>query len=220
MGDLPLVPSPLYGLRSWAVVGAAGSERLAAPQHDVSWPVAGAWLEASCGRAHATPARDCGCGIHAWHPRRRWARRIFAVRREVPGVVEATGAIQVHEDGFRAQRGRPHALFLAPGGNPALIRRLAAAYRASVVEAGDPGAVLDWCRARGLGLDEAVVAELIAAEEVARRRPRRRRARSDALRVAAALAVVAVLLALGLVVTDDPGDRHLYGRTGEIQQHR
>jgi hypothetical protein len=78
--------------------------------------------------------------------------------------------------------------------------------------------VLTFCRARGLGLDESIVAQLlgpVTAEES--RRARRHRARTDALRLAAVLAVVALLVVAGLqVVTDPPGDRVLHGRTGEI----
>jgi hypothetical protein len=216
VAGVPLVPSPLYGLRTWTVAGTDGDELLAAPQQPVTWPVGGAWIEATCAGAggHAAPAPGCSCGIHGWHPRRRWARRIFAVRREIPGVVEASGAIEVHEDGFRAQRARPYALMLAPGRNPALVRRLATAYRVPVVETADPQAVLDWCRERGLGLDRSVVAQLIAGVQNGGRASRRRTA---GLRIAAALAVIGLLLALGLAATDDPGDRPLYGRTGEIQ---
>jgi hypothetical protein len=216
MSDLPLVPSPLYGLRTWTVVGDAGGERLAGPHRGVTWPAAGAWLEATCAVGHASPARDCDCGVHGWHPRRRWARRTLAARREIAGVVEAVGVIEVHEDGFRAQRARPYALVLGAGFNPALVRRLAVAYRVPVVEASSPAAILAWCRARGLGLEEAVVIDLLGPAAEQRRRTRVRRARADALRTAAAVAAVALLLLLGVVATDSPGDRVLYGRTGEV----
>jgi hypothetical protein len=219
MSDVPLVPSPLYGLRTWTVVGGAGSERLAGPHRRVAWPAAGAWLEATCAMGHAPPTPDCDCGVHAWHPCRRWARRIVAARREIPGIVEATGAVEVHVDGFRAQRARPYALVLDTRRNPALVRRLAAAYRVPVVEAGGPAAVLAWCRARGLGLEEAVIIELLGPAVQQRRRERVRRARADALRTAAVVAAVAALLLLGMVATDSPGDRALYGRTGEIHGH-
>jgi hypothetical protein len=220
MSDLPLVPSPLYGLRRWNVMAEAGRERLAGPHQTLIWPPGGAWLEATCPAGHVAPARDCDCGVHAWHPRLRWARRVVAARAAIPGVVEASGAIELHEDGFRAQRARPYALVLAAGRNPRLVGRLAEAYGVPVVEADNPDAVLDWCRARGLGLEEAVVTELLGPVAEERRQARRRRARSAALRTAAGLAVVALLLVLGLVATDRPGDRDLYGRTGEIRQPR
>jgi hypothetical protein len=220
MSDLPLVPGPLYGLRTWMVVGDRGSERLAGPHQGPIWPAGGAWLESTCATGHAAPARDCDCGIHAWHPRQRWARRVVAARAAIPGIVEASGAIEVHEEGFRAQRARPYALVLAAGRNPSLVHRLAVAYRVPVVEAGDSDAVLDWCRARTLGLDAAVVAELLGPATAERREARRRKARRSALRTACLLAAVAVLLAIGLVATDDPGDRELSGRTGEVRQSR
>jgi hypothetical protein len=213
LNDLPLVPGPLYGLRTWRVVGDAGRERLAGPHRGVTWPAGGGWLEATCPVGHGSPAGDCDCGVHAWHPRRQWARRIVAARREVPGIVEASGTIEVHDDGFRAQRGRPYALVLDARRNPALVRRLAFAYGVPVVEYGGPTALLDWCRAHELGLDEAVVGELLG-------RRKARHARANAARTAAALALVALMVLLGLLATDSPGERTLYGRTGWVHVHR
>lgn len=216
MSGPPLVPSPLYGLRTWSVVGASGEERLAGPQQAAPWPEAGAWLTAACTPTpgHAAPAPGCGCGIHAWHPRRRSARRVLAPRRRVPGVVEARGGVELHREGFRAAQARPFALILAPGANAGLIGRLAGAYDAEVVPAGGPGAVLDWCRARGLGLEPAVVDELLGPDRVA---DQQRRARAERPRIAAVLAAIALLLGLGLATTGDPDERTLYGRTGEVR---
>jgi hypothetical protein len=209
-----LVPSPLYGLRTWSVVGPSGEERLAGPQQATPWPEAGAWLTAACTEAHDAPARDCACGIHAWHPSRRSARRVLAIRREVPGVVEARGAIEVHRDGFRAERARPFALMLPPRANSALAGRLAAVYDAELVPIEGPDAILAWCRARDIGLEPAVVDELLGPAGVAEQR---RKNRTRRVRFAAALAAIAVLVGLGLVATDDPGDRPLQGRTGEVR---
>jgi hypothetical protein len=219
MSDAPLVATPVYGLRTWTVSGERPDERLAGPYRDAPWPAGGAWLEASCPSAegHSAPAPGCGCGVHAWHPRRRAARRILAARREVPGVVEARGAIEVHEDGFRAERARPYALLLAPGRNAGLVHRLGEAYHVPVVEAAGEDAVLAWCDEHGLGLSAPVVAELLGPGEVeARRRARRAEVRAGALRLAAALVVAALFVVAGLVVTADPGERTLHGRTGEI----
>ena len=217
LSDTPLVATPLYGLRTWTVAGERGTERLAGPQQHATWPPGGAWMEAMCTSGHAPPTHGCGCGLHAWHPSRRSARRILASRREIPGIAEACGAIEVHDDGFRAERARPYALVLTRGRNAGLVRRLAEAYGALVVEADGADDVVAFCRARGLGLRESVVAELLGpvpAEE--RRRTRRARARADALRLAGAVAVVALLLFAGLQVTADPGNRALHGRTGEV----
>jgi hypothetical protein len=43
---------------------------------------------------------------------------------------------------------------------------------------------------------------------------------ADALRVAAVVAAVALLVLIGLAVTDSPGDRPLNGRAGEVQGQR
>jgi hypothetical protein len=223
VSDTPVIPTPLYGLRTWTVVGESGAERLAGPHQRETWPPGGAWLEATCAQSsvHQPPAHGCGCGLHAWHPSRRSARRVLAGRREIPGIAEARGAVEVHEDGFRAERARPYALVLVPGRNARLVRRLAEAYGAKVVEADGSVAVLAFCQAHGLGLDESIVAQLlgpVTAEEC--RRARRDRARADVLRLAAAVAVLALLVVAGLqVVTDPPGDRVLHGRMGEIHTH-
>jgi hypothetical protein len=223
VSDTPHLSTPLYGLRTWTVVGEGGAERLAGPHQGATWPGGGAWLGATCAQSsgHQPPTHGCGCGLHAWHPSRRSARRVLASRREISGIAEARGAIEVHEEGFRAERARPYALVLAPGRNACLVRRLAEAYSAQVVEADGADAVLAFCRTRGLGLDESIVAQLLGpvrAEEC--RRARRERARADALRLVAAVAVAALLVVAGLqLATDPPGDRVLNGRTGEIHTH-
>jgi len=72
--DPPVVPSAVYGLRTWTVAGERGSERLAGPHRGVPWPTGGEWLDATCELGHAAPAGGCQCGVHAWHPRRRTPR--------------------------------------------------------------------------------------------------------------------------------------------------
>lgn len=220
MSYTPLVPTPLYGLRTWAVVGESGHERLAGPHQGAVWPEDGAWLEATCTQSssHRPPSEGCGCGVHAWHPSRRSARRVLSGRREVPGIAEVKGAIEVHAEGLRAEQARPSVFFLARGRNVHLLHRLAEAYGARVVEVDGAEAMLDFCRARGLGLDEPSVVALLGpstAEQLGR--DRRRRARADALRLAAAVALAALLVAAGLqFATDPPGERVLHGRTGEV----
>ncbi|HZB77016.1 MAG TPA: hypothetical protein VE526_12375 [Solirubrobacteraceae bacterium] len=216
MSATALVPGPLYGLRTWVVAGEPGHERLEGPQQAAPWPAGGGQLAAVCpiDPRHAAPAPGCTCGIHAWHPRRGPARRVLGTRGRIPGVVEAGGAVEVHRDGFRAERARPFAFFLAPPANAALVGRLAEAYHAEVVPARGPDAVLAWCRERGLGLDAAVVDELLGAEGLAALRRARRRTR---LRVAGAATAIALMLFLGLELTADPGDRPLSGRSGPVQ---
>jgi hypothetical protein len=204
----------VYGLRTWTVAGERGSERLAGPQRGVAWPAGGEWLDAMCETGHAAPASGCHCGLHAWHPRRRWARRCLASRRDVAGIVEARGTIELHHDGLRGQRARPYALIRTPLSNPALLDRLAAVYGLPIVDVRGPDDLVEWCRARGLGLSEKVVDSLLGPRE--RERPRLAQV---ALRLAAVGAVVAAVLLLG--VTQDPkGERDLFGRTGPIHVKR
>jgi hypothetical protein len=205
--ETPLVPGPLYGLRTWTVVGERGEERLAGPHRRTPWPAGGAWLRSACARdpAHAAPVHDCVCGIHAWHPDQRGARRALATRREVAGIVEAAGTVEVHPDGFRAERGRPHALVLVPGRNAALVGRLARAYGAEVAEVRGAAELVELCRERRLGLEASVVDELLGPGRVeAWRRASRRKARLDAARLTAALLAAAVIAAIALEERPDP----------------
>jgi hypothetical protein len=218
--ETPLIPAPLYGLRTWRVAAGADGEWITGVHHGVRWPPDGEWLDAACDRdaGHAAPHAGCDCGVHAWHPSRPAARRVLASRFELPGVVEATGAVEVHDEGFRAERARPHALVLLPGRNAGLLHRLAERYGAEVAEVARPDDLLAWCRERGLGLDERTVDELLGLEAGDRRAARRRSARRNALRVAAAVVVSIALVLLGLAFVSDssgPGDR--FGRTGPVE---
>ena len=215
----PLIPAPIYGLRTWSPVLVEGRERLAGTYEDVIWPPAGAWLEAECRRAgdHAAPAPGCDCGAHGWHPRRATARRVLSTRGVLPGVIEAEGVVELHTEGFRAERARPHALFAAPGRNRSRIARVASEYGIEIVDVGAATDVLTWCQARGLGLDAGVVARLLdpARERSAPSPPARWR--RDALRVVAAVAVAAALVVAGeQLAFDAPEKRTLHGRTGEV----
>ena len=216
--ESPLLAAPLYGLRTWRAVADADGERLTALHRGTPWPARGTWLDAVCeaDASHGAPVAGCVCGIHAWHPRRASARTVLAGRAEVPGVVEATGAIEVHHEGFRAAHGRPHALFLAPGRNAGLIHRLAERYDVPVVPVSGPEDVLAWCEERGLGLGRDVVDGLIGdADE--RREARARKRRNDALRVAVAGAIAAGLVGGGAqYASDSPGPQKHFGRTGWV----
>lgn len=220
MSAAPLVPGPLYGLRTWRVVTEDGRERLAAPQRGTPWTPGRGWLEATCDAGHPAPAPECRCGIHAWHPRPAPARRCLASRFDLPGIVEADGIVEVHEDGFRAERARPYAFVRLPGRNARRIDRLGAAYGAEILDLRRPEELLAVCRERGLGLQQSVVEELLGAAAVEEhRRARARKRRNDALRVAAALLVAAALCVLGLMVdgTGGHGNRDLYRTDGKSQ---
>ena len=217
MSDTPLFADPLYGLRFWRVTADASGELLVGPHQGTFWPPAGEWLQARCPTGHGAPAPECDCGAHAWHPRRKSVRDVLAPRGTVPGIVEARGAIEVHEDGIRAARARPHALIIRPGCNEAMVRRLAERYEASVVEVRGARALLAYCREHDIGMGDDVVSELLGVNTTERRRAR---FRQDLLRVVAALLISALLVVLGLAVAGDPpGDRTLFGRAGEVHTH-
>ena len=146
---------------------------------------------------HAAPAPDCECGIHAWHPTRSGARRVLASRREVAGVVEAEGAIEVHQRRLpRRARAAVRAAASAPHANARLVAPARGRLRRRRRSASTaPDAIVAWCRARGLGLDAGGGRASCSGPSAvaAARRERRRRARTSVLRVAAALAAIAVL---------------------------
>ena len=125
---------------------------------------------------HAAPAPDCDCGMHGLHPTQRSARRVIASRGQIAG----RGRGDRRDRAARGRvPGRARAAGRAPGSRPAatrtLVRRLAAAHDAQVVEVAGPTRLLAWCRARGLGLDAG-----------RRRGAARRRRRSSARRAARA----------------------------------
>jgi hypothetical protein len=217
--ETPLFADTLFGLRFWRVIADDRGEWLAAPHHNTPWPPGGQWLHAKCPVGHEAPAPGCDCGAHAWHPRRRSARDVLAVRGAVAGIVEAQGAIEVHEDGFRAARARPYALILTPGSNTALVHRLAERYGTRVIDVSGPRELLAWCRERSVGMSDEVISDLLDTGSPAERRRARFRGRAKTgLRVAAAFAVAGLLVVLGLVSplnSDDNGT--VRGRAGEVQ---
>ena len=158
-----LLPGPLRGLRTWTLTGERGAERLRGPYSGAAWPGGGRWLRATCQAdlAHPVPAAGCSCGVYGWHPTHRTARRVLAVRREIAGVVETRGVVEVHADGFRAQEGRPSALVAHRRSNPHLMRRLAAAYGVEIVEVRHADALLAWCREHDIGLSAATLEALL-----------------------------------------------------------
>jgi hypothetical protein len=199
--DVPLVAEALYGLRTWRVLSDGAGEHLVGPQRGTVWPRGRGWMQARCDEGHAAPAPDCRCGIHAWHPRRRAARRVLASRFELPGIVEVRGRVEVHADGLRAERARPYAFVRLPNRNPFLIDRLSEAYGAEVLVLRRAEELLAVCRERGLGLDERVVDELLGPEAIeVRRLGLARKRRTDALRIAAAVAISATVAAAEIVV--------------------
>ena len=218
VSDAPLVPGPVFGLRTWLVEAGPDGERLVGAHSRTPWPADGAWLEATCAAspAHPPPGPACTCGIYAWHPARAAAQRVCSVRREVPGIVEVAGPVEVHADGLRAARGRPRALVLLPGRNAGQLERLARAYGAELLRLDGAAALLAHCREHDLGLAAPVVERLVGPERIAGERRRRRRAGAvTALRVGA---VALALVALGLAV--DRGTEHgkvLHGRAGEVR---
>jgi hypothetical protein len=215
-----LIPAAVYGLRTWRPAVDERGEYLIGAYDATRWPDGGAWLSANCtaSTAHTAPEPGCACGIHGWHPDAQSAGRVLASRRDIPGVVEAAGAIEVHADGFRAQCARPYALFVTPGRNAKLTARLAERYAATLVNVDGPDAVLAWCLEHGLGLDAGTVGSLLGTDlEQERRAAAHRRRRTALARGGAAVVVAGALLGAGLAFANGPHSPHgVYGRTGWV----
>jgi hypothetical protein len=143
---------------------------------------------------------------------------VLAARREVPGIVEAGGVVQLHEQGFRAGRARPYALIVAPGRNARAIERLGRRYGVPVIDIASPAALVAWCREQRLGLDPPAVQRMLGPQRVREARAERSRARRQGvLRAVAYVAVAAVLLSVGLqFLSGPPSPRGVYGRTGWV----
>jgi hypothetical protein len=142
---------------------------------------------------------------------------VLAGRFEQPGIIEAAGALELQHDGFRAERARPYAFFVTPGRNASRADRLARRYRAEVVRVSDADALLAWCKERGLGLDERTIDDLLGPEnESERRRSQRLMRRRDALRIAAAVALSAAVVAAAWALEggSSPVGHRICGRTG------
>jgi hypothetical protein len=221
VNDAPLIPEPLYGLRTWRIARDAEGEYLVAVSKGTRWPNGGDWLKASCAGpgGHEAPAAECECGIYAWHPRRSSARRVLAGRFEQPGIVEAAGAVELQHDGFRAERARPYALVVTPGRNARLVERLARRYDSRVVDVANADELLAWCSAEGVGLDEPTVDDLLGPENAEERLRLRRRTRLRNLaRIAAVVTISAALVVAGWLFESGPPSPHgIYGRTGWVK---
>jgi hypothetical protein len=165
----PLVPGTIHGVRSWRL----RDGRIDGVFHHGEWLDGGRATLASCeiGSSHKAPRSDCTCGIYAYHPWSPAARAAYAhaeIRRGsaegIAGIVEAWGEIEVHADGFRAERARPVVFFLprrSGGRHRALIETLAERHHAVIVEVdGRGGARRAWPE-WAAGLDEEFVSELV-----------------------------------------------------------
>ena len=122
-------------------------------------------------RGHA-PAPDCTCGLYSMHP---WPEQTSEVASSllggsdlaipVMGIVEAWGRIEVHEDGFRAEYARPHALVLFTDSFPddyaEILAVLAATYRVGVVRVQEAGSLVLHCAEHAPGMDPAAVERLL-----------------------------------------------------------
>ena len=86
---------------------------------------------------HDAPAQDCACGLYSWRrPMQRWFEHpALCTPPRIVGAVASWGRLQVHADGFRAQRACVVTLAYpdhVPRA-PSSLGRIAERYRADVV---------------------------------------------------------------------------------------
>ena len=128
----PDLATAVVGFRSWRIANG----RLQSPYIPCRWE--GRVMHARCYDAnralvrgegwldepHASPHRDCQCGIYAYH--RMGLRSYYGEMWWCEGVVSAWGRIEVHADGLRAEHARVEALGVPELGNPRLGPAVAA----------------------------------------------------------------------------------------------
>jgi hypothetical protein len=152
MTSFPDLASPLLGFREWRIsyrdqllYGAYYQQNL--------WQDGGAATRAYCDlHENGAPKQHCDCGLYAYHcsdllpcffP---WTLSLDAegvpiheeVPRRVRGAVVASGIVEVHASGFRAQYARPVLLVQECWASPALsdaLHATAERYRCEVVAA-------------------------------------------------------------------------------------
>ena len=209
-----LVPGPLYGLRTWSVVGADGEERLEGPQQPAPWPVDGEWLtrRAPSTRGTPLPSRAARADPRVAPAPERGAPRARLPR---PRLRRRRGRRrgEVHRDGFRAERARPRAFFATPQSNTALLGRLPRRHAPRSCPSGartgsSPGA------GSTTSGSTPPSSTSCSAPRASRRPPR---APDDPAPARRRRVAIAAMLFLGLELTANPGDRPLFGRTGPVQ---
>ena len=176
-----MTATPLVADAGLRIADLAGDERRAAGRAAAGCPLAGGRRVARGrvrrrARARRRRRATALCGIHGLHPTPRATRAACSRRAaESPAWSRRPARSRcTRRASAPSAAGRPRSCSTR-GRNAALIRRLAAAYEAQVVEVDGPDALLAWCRERELGLEPVVVAELLGPRDD-RARPRRARA--------------------------------------------
>ncbi len=153
----PLYAGSVQGIRTWRMVPDTRSEGLllAALAQNVVWtpgePVRAICLAAVHSRGHISPAPDCSCGIYAHHPSGRQSvltleRVLASDSNRIAGVVSAWGHIEVHLDGFRAEKAVPDSFLYRSLSARAYALDLASLYGAKAVHVPDLPALRAFCR--------------------------------------------------------------------------
>ena len=128
MTAAPDLLDPVVGFRAWKII----DDRLLSPYIPCRWE--GRVMHATCYPAnrsllrgegwlaapHASPHRDCRCGIYAYH--RPGAQSYYGEWLWVEGVVTVWGRVEAHRDGLRAEHARVELLACPDRTDPARRR--------------------------------------------------------------------------------------------------
>ncbi len=169
--DHPVVPGRVYGLRTWRVRWSAHRPILSGVFQASTWSHGLDATQAKCrGRArgtrHEAPHPGCRCGIYGMHPAQigQWfemTRKPFDWGPSVHGIVEAWGRVELHEDGFRAEYARPHAIVHVEGyGDWSGSRKVAEGLGVEHLVFSSVAEVRRYCDRNGLGMDAGTVGDL------------------------------------------------------------
>ena len=168
--ETPLVAGAIYGVRTWGFHWKRGQLVLSAAYQKTAWSPGTEPTKAACvgpyAAGHDAPSPGCSCGIYAIHPHRApdWDGLVSTWSDGEPlllGMIEAWGRVELHADGFRAEFARPNAIVSLPIAAHEDAERAAAALGIACWNVADLEELVLKCEARGLGMEESVVDELV-----------------------------------------------------------
>ena len=128
VAEIPLLTHAIPGFRAWrladGVLGPATAGR-------GDWSPGTNVGVCAMGHRHAVPDPDCTCGLYAFHTMHAQLSGEWCV-----GAIAAWGAVEVHRDGFRAERARVIALGVRNplGHHAAALSEAAARYGVPLVD--------------------------------------------------------------------------------------
>lgn len=145
---MPDVLGEIIAWRAWQIVGTEQTPRLASVTALTTWTRADSGVDAiwptrryflaRCPRGHIEnlPIESCSCGLYAAKTREHLMDLGYgaygSMTDKVIGEVALSGKVIEGSQGWRAERGRVHRLWVPHEVGPVVVQRLADAYRVPV----------------------------------------------------------------------------------------